>query len=345
MDFSASTVVSRQDPADPAEWDGYVAAHPRGTCFHLHGWKDALRSLGYEAAWLTARRSGRLVGVLPVALVRSRLFGDAATALPFCSYGGPLGDDAEAVARLHEAALELARAAGMPRLEYRSLEPLDPAWPTQSLYVTFRGPIPAGVEDLKSVPQKRRNMVRKGLNQGLRATVSRDVDRFFHLYAENAREHGTPALPKRFFARLLDGLGEAADVLFVEDAQGRAVSCILSFYLAGEVHAGFAGEIPAARALAANDFKYWSLMRHAASRGCTRFDFGRSKQGTGSFEFKRLWGFEPTPLHYQFPLLEGGEIPQNNPNNPKFRLVMNVWRRLPRFVTDAVGPRIIHGLG
>jgi hypothetical protein len=107
----------------------------------------------------------------------------------------------------------------------------------------------------------------------------------------------------------------------------------------------FAGENGLARQCNGNDYKYWALMRHAHQRGFSRFDFGRSKRGTGSFKFKQLWGFQPTPLRYEFPYLKSGKVPQNNPSNPKFEIAMNVWQRLPRMVTDRMGPWIAKGLG
>jgi predicted N-acyltransferase len=165
------------------------------------------------------------------------------------------------------------------------------------------------------------------------------------LYAENARAHGTPALGKRFFRDLIRAFPDECDALYVSDDKGRDISVILNFYHHDEVLAYFAGELESARECNANDFKYWSLMKHAAQRGCTRFDFGRSKAGTGSFQFKRLWGFEPHVLHYEFPYLPSGIVPQNNPMNPKYRLAIETWKRLPRAVVDRLGPVLVGGLG
>ena len=198
---------------------------------------------------------------------------------------------------------------------------------------------------MKGIPQKRRNVVRRAVSLGLVSTVGRDAGRFFELYAENARSHGTPALGRGFFDALLAAFPEHSDILFVSDSTGRDLSAILNFYHRGEVLAYFAGEIDAARETNANDFKYWSLMKHAVNRGCDRFDFGRSKAGTGSFQFKKLWGFEPTTLQYEFPYLPDGQVPQNNPMNPKYRAAIEVWKRLPRAVVDRLGPHVVGGLG
>jgi FemAB-related protein (PEP-CTERM system-associated) len=123
------------------------------------------------------------------------------------------------------------------------------------------------------------------------------------------------------------------------------VSSVLSFYFRDEVLPYYAGDHESARALAGNDFKYWELMRRAVGRGLRVFDYGRSKQGTGSFDFKKNWGFEALPLHYEYKLLRRETIPQNNPSNPKYRAFIGMWRRLPRPVANAIGPSIVRNLG
>jgi FemAB-related protein (PEP-CTERM system-associated) len=120
---------------------------------------------------------------------------------------------------------------------------------------------------------------------------------------------------------------------------------VLSFYFRDEVLPYYAGDVTAARDLAANDFKYWDLMRRACERGIKVFDYGRSKRGTGSFDFKKNWGFEAAPLHYELRLLRGQAVPQNNSSNPKYRALIATWRRLPRGVVNAIGPAIVRSLG
>jgi hypothetical protein len=75
------------------------------------------------------------------------------------------------------------------------------------------------------------------------------------------------------------------------------------------------------------------------------FDYGRSKRGTGSFDFKRNWGFEATPLAYEYRLLARDSVPQNNPSNPRYRALIALWRRLPMPIANALGPAIVRNLG
>ena len=319
------------------------------TFFHRFAWRRLLcDELGYIDRYLCAVRDDALAGILPLVEVRSRLFGRSLTSLPFCSYGGPLGDASDSSTietALVDAAVALGREASVDHVELRGLRVIREGCPRQELYATFRAPLPGELESMRGLPQKRRNVIRRAVTLGLVATVGRDAGRFYELYAENARAHGTPALGRRFFDALMAAFPAESDVLFVSDAAGRDLSAILNFYHRGEVLAYFAGEVAAARETNANDFKYWSLMKHAAARGCDRFDFGRSKAGTGSFQFKKLWGFEPTVLQYEFPYLPSGKVPQNNPMNPKYRAAIETWKRLPRGIVDRVGPMLVGGLG
>ncbi|WP_449192073.1 FemAB family XrtA/PEP-CTERM system-associated protein, partial [Thauera sp.] len=188
-------------------------------------------------------------------------------------------------------------------------------------------------------------MVRKGIKNGLVSHVDDDIERFFALYADNVLRHGTPALPKTFFERLKAVFGEACEVLTVTDPAGKPLSSVLSFYFRDEVLPYYAGDDTAARDLAANDFKYWELMRRACERGCKVFDYGRSKVGTGPYSFKKNWGFEPQPLSYEYRLYKRDSVPQNNPMNPKYRAFIALWKRLPIGVANRLGPHIVRNLG
>src|SRR5678816_1816080 len=110
----------------------------------------------------------------------------------------------------------------------------------------------------------------------------------------------------------------------------------MSFYFRDEVLPYYGGGTAASRSVAGNDFLYWDLMRRAAERGVRVFDFGRSKRETGSFHFKRHWGFEPEPLFYEVRLIRSTSVPDVNPLNPKYRLFIEAWKRLPLAVSNVV---------
>jgi FemAB-related protein (PEP-CTERM system-associated) len=333
--------------SDRAAWNAFVARCPEATFFHRIEWRDLIDDVfRHRPHYLLAERAGCIVAVLPLAEVKSLLFGHALVSLPFAERAGVAALDPQAVAPLHRAARDLAQSLGVQHLELRNAVRREPEWPQQDLYVSFRRAIVADPEaNLLAIPRKQRAMVRKGMQRGLTSEIDGDPRRFFGLYADNVQRHGTPALPRRYFEALVATFGEQCEILTVLDARGHPVSTVMSFYFRDGVFPYYAGDVHSARDLAANDFKYWELMRRAGERGVRMFDFGRSKRNTGPYDFKRNWGFTPEPLHYEYALLKRAAIPQNNPANPKYRGPIAVWQKLPRPVANWLGPHIVRHLG
>ncbi len=342
--------IERLIPGDvrgAALWDAFVLACPQATFFHRAGWQNVLREVfRHDTHFLYVHEQGRITGVLPLCHVKSLLFGKSLTSLPFAVYGGVASEDEAAAVALEQQAQVLAQSLGVDHLELRQLHRRHEDWPRQDLYVSFRKAILADEEaNMLAIPRKQRAMVRKGIKNNLKSELDDGVERFFSLYADNVHRHGTPALPKRYFEKLRQEFGADCEVLTVTDANNRLLSSVLSFYFRNEVLPYYAGDDLAARDLAANDFKYWELMRHACSRRLTLFDYGRSKQGTGPYAFKKNWGFEPTPLHYEYRLYKRDSVPQNNPNNAKFKLLIETWRHMPLSLANWLGPMVVRHLG
>ena len=336
-----------KDSANARRWDAFVMACPDATFFHRAGWQRIIGDVfRHDTYFLFAEAGGQIQGVLPLAHVHSLLFGNALVGLAFAVYGGVAASTLDAADALEAEAQKIALRLGVAHLELRNVSRRHVDWPAQDLYVTFRKEIlPQEDANMLAIPRKQRAMVRKGLKNGLVSEVDPGVDRFFSLYADNVHRHGTPAMPKRYFSALRSEFGPDCEVLTVTGPDGRLLSSVLSFYFRDEVLPYYAGDEESARELAANDFKYWELMRRSCARGLKVFDYGRSKQGTGSYAFKKNWGFVPTPLHYEYCLYKRDAVPQNNPSNAKYKLLIETWRRMPIGLANWLGPFIVRGLG
>jgi len=343
-------LIKQLDPSDhgsAARWDEFVLACPEATFFHRAAWQGIIHDVfRHPTYFLYAEVAGQIQGVLPLAHVNSLLFGNALIALPFAVYGGVAASSPEAVQALEDEAQKLARKLDVQHLEFRNVSARHDDWPAQDLYVTFRKEILPDVEaNMQAIPRKQRAMVRKGIKNELVSSIDSNTDRFFKLFADNVHRHGTPAMPKRYFDTLLKVFGKDCEILTVTTADGQLLSSVLSFYFRDEVLPYYAGDDESARNLAANDFKYWELMRRSCERGLKVFDYGRSKIGTGPYAFKKNWGFEPQPLHYEYCLYKRDSIPQNNPNNAKYKLFIEAWRRMPIGLANWLGPHIVRNLG
>lgn len=327
-------------------WNDYVLAHTEGTFFHLAEWQDVLRrAFGHAAHYLLAEAGGRIRGVLPLAQVRSRLFGNSLVSTPFCVYGGILADDGPAFDALRDHACELARRLGVDYLEMRNRRRAHPDWPAKDLYVTFRKAIlPDSEANMLAIPRKQRAMVRKGIQRDLQAEMDAGVDRCYDIYSTSLRNLGTPVFARRYMRILKEVFGSRCEVLTVVN-EGIAVASVLSFLFRDEVLPYYGGSLPAARSLAGNDFMYWQVMERARGQGLKVFDYGRSKRGSGAFDFKKNWGFEPEPLHYEYFLVRSTQVPDLSPVNPKYSLAINLWRKLPVGLTRLLGPPVAKYLG
>jgi FemAB-related protein (PEP-CTERM system-associated) len=336
--------------SDADAWDAYVAAHPDATPFHTRAWCEAItRATGHRCHLVTARDAGgALTGLLPLHHIRSPLFGQALVGSGFAVGGGILADDAAAAAVLAQGAADMARSLGVPSVELRG-GPLPEGWQVeQDVYAGFARDLAADDDaELLAIPRKQRAEVRKALDGGLTVTTGRDEQHrrdHYRIYATSVRNLGTPVFPRALFDAVLDAFGEDADILTVRD-QGRPVASVLSLYWRGAVMPYWGGGLAEARRSRANELLYFALMRHARGRGCARFDFGRSKLGTGPFAYKKNWGFDPQPLAYARWLAPGETARDTNPTSAKYRLQVDLWKRLPLWVANRIGPLIARGLG
>lgn len=346
--------VRRADLSDDAHVraiEAYVARHPEGSIFHRPAWLRAVeRGCGQAGHYLVAGSGGALRGLLPLTEIHSPLFGRALASVGFAVGGGPIGDDQATIDLLADAGWRLAERLSCPSLELRGGSlPSGGGWQVeQGTYAGFARPLaPDDDAELLAIPRKQRAEVRRAHGFDLDIRVGTDEqDRADHysVYSESVRNLGTPVFPRALFEAMLDGFAADADILTV-GRDGTPLSSVLNLYHKGVVMPYWGGGSRDARTWRANDMMYYALMVHARRRGCTSFDFGRSKFGTGAFAFKKNWGFEPQPLAYAVRTAEGGEGRDINPMNPRYRLQVALWQRLPLGLANRIGPWIAKGLG
>ena len=343
--------IDLRDAGERARLDAFVRAHPEATPFHLPAWSVAVaEGCGQKSHTLVAERAdGSLVGMVPLTEIRSPLFGKALVSNGFAVGGGILAEGEAAVQPLADAAWALAEKLGCPTLELRGVGGDGPEWLVDDhSYLGFTRPLAASDEqELAAIPRKQRAEVRKALENDLEVVTGRhegDARQHYAVYAESVRNLGTPVFPAKLFRTVLREFDGSADILTIRQ-QGTPVASVLSLYFNGTVFPYWGGGTAAARGLRANDRMYFALMAHARSRDCARFDFGRSKVGTGAAAFKKNWGFQPIPLMYVKRVAAGGEPREINPLSPRYRLKVEAWKKLPLWVANRIGPHISRGLG
>jgi len=337
--------VRRLSSSDCRRWDDFVNGTEYGTFFHFSGWRTIIGDcLGHSTYYLFVERNGQIAGILPLARVKSWLFGDALISSPFLVYGGPLAECPEASEILLESAANLAEELRVDYLELRNRVPVTD-WQTKDNYVTFRKAISSEAEkNFLAIPRKQRAVVRKAIKTGLRAEFDRDVDSLYTILSECKRNLGTPFFSRKYLEAIKDTFGENCEILTVR-YQDELLSSVMSFRFRNEILPYYGGGGVAARRLGANDYMYWKVMENACQTGVEVFDFGRSLRDTGAYKFKKYWGFEPEPLSYEYLLVKSNSVPQLDPSNQRYKFLIKTWSKLPLQVARVLGPPIARLLG
>ncbi len=336
-----SVEIDELTSEEEATWKTYVEGHADATLFHSLVWRDVLRNtFRHVCRYAIASRDGAVVGVLPLVAIRSVFFGRSAISVPFGVYGGILADDAKATGALVEHGREVAGDVGASYVELRHLVPPPGInLPSNDLYATFRCDLPDDPDEvLGLIPRKARAEVRKARN---RNDITTDVaplnlKEFHRLFALNKRKLGSPVFPRSLFWHLDDLLGDDCSVLTVRH-DGRPVAAVMNFVWRETLMSYYSGALDEANRLSANNLMYAATMEYAVKHGLKRFDFGRSRKGTGAFAFKKHMGFSPQDLQYAYIVSEGDGFPEINASNPKYRLAQSLFRHLPNFAAEKLG--------
>jgi len=336
---------------DKQAWDAFVDNHPFGTFCHLFDWQTVLRdSSGHTPYYLVSKNSDNVIeGVLPLALTNSFIFGKVLCSTPYCMYGGALANTPEIRTALEQEACDLAKSLGVDYLELRYDQQRDDIntslFAEKSVHSVFKMPLADNADAiLLSIKKKQRAVVRHSLKNELDTRIDQDVDTLYHIYSTSVRNLGTPVFPRALFNKLVEVFPNNVDVTTVSD-KSKALSSVMSFYYKSVVMPYYGGGLYEARFTKSNDHMYYKLMCHAQEKGCNEFDFGRSKNDSGAYKYKQTWGIEAKPIFHYYHLVKADALPNLNPNNPKYEMVINLWKKLPLKVSQIVGPFIAKYLG
>lgn len=344
--LAAPRFAVRDDvPADIC--DHYVAGHPHASAYHRPLWLDVIRrSFGHETRYLAAESLHGMVGVLPLVLFQSRLFGRFAVSVPFFNYGGVLADSQDIERALLERAVAEATSIGATHLELRHSRQTFPELTAKRHKVAMHLALPPSPDALwNGIDRKLRNQVRKAEKSELDAACggAELLNEFYSVFCRNMRDLGTPVYGRNFFKEVLSALGGSAQV-FVVRHRGQPAAASITHVHGSTIEVPWASAMREFNPFCANVLLYWTMLQFATAQRLRTFDFGRSSRDAGTFHFKRQWGAIPHDLVWEY--WSAGERPSTDvsPANPKFNLAIRVWQKLPLAVANTVGPRIVRNI-
>lgn len=327
-------------------WNDYVDRHPLATSAHAAQWKRLIeRVFGKRCHYLQAVTRGQIVGVLPLVHMRSHLFGNFMVSVPYVNYGGVLADSPEIAELLLREASGLAANLGAGSVEYREQDQRPGDAPCRTDKVAMILDLPETEEALaKQLGSKLRSQIKRPQRENPEARIGREelLDDFYEVFARNMRDLGTPVYSRALFRNVLREFESA--YLVVIFLQGRPVSAAFLLGYRGMLEVPWASTIEEVNPLSMNMLLYWEVLRSAVARGYRRFDFGRSTVDAGTYRFKRQWGAEPKQLYWYYDLVNGGQMPNLKPDNPKYQLVIRAWQKLPLMLANVIGPHLVRHL-
>jgi len=335
-------------PEAEAEWDRYVAGNPTAAVYHLSGFRSFIETAtGHRARYIYARRAGTICGVLPLVELKTRLFGHYFVSIPYFNHCGILADDDAARQALAAEAARQVEGAGASHVEIRHIGAaagID--WPVKTTKDQMILPLPETADALLAgFRSKLRSQVRRPQKEGVAAQVGGIdlLDGFYAVFARNMRDLGTPVYGRNFFAELFARFPDRLWIVQCELGRLPVAAGVLIGWR-DTIEIPWASSLREHNSVGANMLLYWTALQHAIRLGYRKFDFGRSTRGAGTWKFKEQWGARPVPLHWYYYMRDGKAMPEINPENPRYRLAINVWRKLPLAVTNRVGPYLVKNL-
>lgn len=329
-------------------WDDFISRHPSATSYHQYSWRKIIEnSFGHPCYYLVLwADSGLVSGILPLVHMKSMLFGNSLVSLPFVNYGGLLCDSTDAEIALLREAEALRQSLGSDHVELRHIGSEKEQLPSRKRKVTMILSLNQDESaQWKGFNAKLRNQIRKAEKSGLEPIIGHLdlLDGFYDVFVRNMRDLGTPVYSKEFFKNVLEEFPDTSRIIAVRH-KGKVIAAGIAIWFRDTIEIPWASSIADYRNYCPNNMLYWEAIRFAIGKGFSKFDFGRSTPNEGTYNFKKQWGAEPVQLYWQYLLAEERQLPDLNPNNPKFAIAISVWQRLPVWVTRILGPRIVRSI-
>jgi FemAB-related protein (PEP-CTERM system-associated) len=295
-----------------------------------------------------------IIGVLPLVHLKSRLFGDYIISVPYFNYGGAAGISPEVETALMTKALSIAKKLNTEHVEFRDFRPRDSQrdgskgdfGSVRTDKITMILDLPATEDELwKKLGAKRRSQINRPLREGVEVKTGHAelLEDFYSVFARNMRDLGTPVYSQSFFSEILHTFSDKTQIVTIYH-QGRPVGGAFLIGFRDQLEIPWASTLRSVNSLGVNMLMYWEVLKYAISNSYKTFDFGRCSVNSGTYRFKKQWGAQPKQLYWYYWLSSGEEIPQLNHNNPKYKMAIAVWQRLPLFFTNWLGPKIVKNL-
>jgi len=326
------------------QWSAFIDKAEASTIAHRIGWLEVMqKGLNHQPEYLMALEGNRVVGVLPLILLRTFWGTRYMISLPWIDYGGVCADNFETERMLLMEACRITDRKKAQFMELRSVRAGNYDLQIRDDKATFLLDLEEGPDAiLGGFNAKLRNQIRKSQKSGL--TVEFDNEKFlpafYKIFSWKMHNLGTPVWGIDLFKMIFKSFPETTRIILVNlDGQPVAGGLVLAFK--DRLYVPSAAAYMSALKYCPNHALYWEVIKKGCEEGYRYFDFGRSRIGSNTYKFKQQWVPTPTSLSWQYHLARVEKLPSINPSNPKYELFINLWRKLPLSIANYLGPKII----
>lgn len=339
-----STVIEELATHTCDAWDNYVRSAENGLPLHLSGWREVMQqTYGYKTCYLMARSDQKIVGVLPLFIVPSRLTGKRAMTMP----GGLCADSDEIAICLVENGMQKV-ARDVDRLLIQdSRQKIAGEWLTESHHVYWLVELGSSEEELwKRLDGNIRRQVRKAKNNNLTVEIGRSgqlIEPFYQMFSQFTHQAGTPVFGRDFLENVANFFPGGYNIVLVRHEE-QPVAGYFQLEMGDTVYGMWGASLPQALKLRAAYLAIWEIMRDAIHHGFLFLDMGRSPAEANASKFKGQWGGESSPVYQSVIMCNEHErsssVTGQVQSDERAQLFMQIWPRLPLSLTRFLGPKL-----
>jgi FemAB-related protein (PEP-CTERM system-associated) len=310
---------------------------------HIPLWNDMIeKAFGHKGYYLVARENDQICGVLPLTHVRSRLFGNRMISQPFSDYGGALVVHPGALDALYHRAVEIAGQNRCESVEFRNTAALPYELHMRTDKISMCLALAQDPQEVwKGLRHKTRNRVSKAQREGLVVTSGGQelLDEFYQVWTVRMHELGTPCYPRKLFSSIMETFPNMARI-FLAKLNGTTTAVLFAYTFKSWVQCSWGAALRDYDEMGPNYILNWGAIEYYCGQGMKWFDFGRSTVGSGQHTFKERWGASPIDLHWQYWTPPGQQLRLANPDDERYRGKVEMWKKLPLWVSRVIGPVI-----
>lgn len=350
---SKLNTFSLDNKAQMSRWDEFVESHPAGTPYHLSFWlRTICDTYGFEPLlYLDSDANRDITGIFPLFSVKGFIRGSHLVSLPFSDYGGPLFQDKLRETEILKKVIDL-HSTNVKYIEIRGPVPNDTPFFSHNYYKRHLIDLSADLSSLRRKINKRtiQYSIRKAEKMGIVISEENNqygIAEFYRLNMLTRKKHGVPGQSKKFFENLLRHLfasGHAFLLLALYDSKPVAGSLFLR---SGKgIHYKYNASDPAYLGRTTpNHLLTWHAVRQGHEAGYKYMDFGRtSPDNTGLMRYKKMWGADERDVTYNYyPEIQGASSTEES--SWIYQKFTSIWRCLPNWVTEKLGPVIYRYTG